>query len=758
MKNPITSLISRAMFSRSSAAAAAAAPADHDAAATSAAGTGTSGAHAGSTPAAAHPWSMLAATDKLAAALSRPSSPVPRASYAWSGAVPGSPTDSVLRARPGGAMSPTVPLPAALAGHDATCALVTRYTTAVLDQLPVPKLSPTACTCGKDAIDPVARLPLELVLQILAHLDAPALVRLAPCNSIYHRLANDHALWRQLYRTHPACHASKLAQRFVDPETLARLPIGAVAPRNGTPSYLHYHHYQYGFAANQQQQGATAAAAHPPHPFLVPQNAQWSLLSTSTSLPGALLADPPTVTAAHTRAGTLALPSPPSSPTAAACAAWAPAGGTADLDDASEPMDIDMASADGVGDVDEDEAFPLQSAQAKLDWKFLYRNRVRLERNWRTDRMPMTELKGHGDSVYCIQFDQQKIVSGSRDQTIKVWSLATGTILQEMRGHAGSVLCLQYDATGLLVTGSSDTTVMLWDLARGAKLHTLSGHTAGVLDVAFNQDVIVSCSKDCTIKVWSRPSDWRVGPVLKATLLGHRAAVNAIQLRGNTLVSASGDYLVKVWDVASGTHVRDLTGHARGIACVAFDGRIVVSGSNDKSIRVWDVQTGMLLATLEGHTDLVRTLALDSARGLIVSGSYDQSVRVWHVWSDDKDGPFGPRRHAGVPVRRDSTRTTQSPVSPVPPNEGLAVALGPNVPGVVTAASATGDATTAADQAAAATPKPSVHYFEMHNFAKVHSSWVFNVALSSTHLVSASQDQSIVVYDYTQGVDTAWIV
>ncbi|KNE59307.1 hypothetical protein AMAG_03612 [Allomyces macrogynus ATCC 38327] len=694
MKNPIPSLLSRVMFSRASAAAAAPS-ADQDAPATSTpAGTAaTAAARAGSTPAPALPWAVLA-TDKIAAALSRPSSPVPRptGNYAWSGAVPDSPTDSVLRTRPGGAMSPTVPLPSALAGHDATCALVTR-------------------------------------------------------------LANDHALWRQLYRTHPACHASKLAQRFVHPNTLARLPIGAVVPRHGSvQSYPHRHHYQLGFAHQQQQ--VTADAAHPPHPFLVPQNAQWSLLSASTSLPGALLADPPTVTAAHTRAGTLALPSPPSSPTAAACAAWAPADDGAALLAADDSMDIDT---DGVGDVDEDEVFPLQSAQAKLDWKFLYRNRVRLERNWRADRMPMTELKGHGDSVYCIQFDQQKIVSGSRDQTIKVWSLATGAILQELRGHAGSVLCLQYDATGLLVTGSSDTTVMLWDLARGARLHTLSGHTAGVLDVAFNQDVIVSCSKDCTIKVWSRPSDWRNGPVLKATLLGHRAAVNAIQLRGNTLVSASGDYLVKVWDVASGTHVRDLTGHARGIACVAFDGRIVVSGSNDKTIRVWDVHTGILLATLEGHTDLVRTLALDSARGLIVSGSYDQSVRVWHVWSDEKDGPFGPRRHTGVPVRRDSTRTTQSPGSPVPPTEGLAIALGPNAPGVVTAASATGDAATA-DQTAATAPKPSVHYFEMHNFAKVHSSWVFNVALSATHLVSASQDQSIVVYDFTQGVDTAWIV
>jgi len=34
---------------------------------------------------------------------------------------------------------------------------------------------------------------------------------------------------------------------------------------------------------------------------------------------------------------------------------------------------------------------------------------------------------GHSDAVYCLQFDDHKIISGSRDNTMKKWDLASST-------------------------------------------------------------------------------------------------------------------------------------------------------------------------------------------------------------------------------------------------------------------------------------------------------------------------------------------
>lgn len=64
----------------------------------------------------------------------------------------------------------------------------------------------------------------------------------------------------------------------------------------------------------------------------------------------------------------------------------------------------------------------------------------------------------HHLGVYCLQYDEKKIVSGLRDNTIKVWDLETKQCIKVLTGHTGSVLCLQYD-NRIIISGSSDSTV-----------------------------------------------------------------------------------------------------------------------------------------------------------------------------------------------------------------------------------------------------------------------------------------------------------
>lgn len=257
-----------------------------------------------------------------------------------------------------------------------------------------------------------------------------------------------------------------------------------------------------------------------------------------------------------------------------------------------------------------------------LDWKELCRNRKALEARW---KMPpsKTRLVGHTDSVYCIQFDNTKIVTGSRDRTIKFWDFHSLECTDTLHGHSQSVLCLQFNEK-MMVSGSSDNTIIVWDMETHQPISRLHGHTSGVLDVCFDDQYIISCSKDTTIKVW----DVRTMALIK-TMTGHRGPVNAVQLHQGQVVSASGDALVKLWDVASGVCIRDFIGHERGLACVQFDGKTIVSGSNDKTIRIWDVASGRCTNVLHGHENLVRTLHFDQNR--IVSGSYDYTVKVWDM-------------------------------------------------------------------------------------------------------------------------------
>ncbi|KAH7687867.1 F-box/WD repeat-containing protein 11 [Aphelenchoides avenae] len=252
-----------------------------------------------------------------------------------------------------------------------------------------------------------------------------------------------------------------------------------------------------------------------------------------------------------------------------------------------------------------------------------------IENNWRQgkhrlDRINCESVNSKG--VYCLQYDDEKIISGLRDNTIKVWKRNDLKCSQTLTGHTGSVLCLQYDEQ-IIASGSSDATVRIWDVKTGLQLNTLIHHCEAVLHLRFHNGMLVTCSKDRSIAVWDITSPKKID--LRRVLVGHRAAVNVVDFDNTFIVSASGDRTIKVWSADTLEFVRTLNGHKRGIACLQYRDGLIVSGSSDNSIRLWDIEIGTCLRVLEGHEELVRCIRFDSKR--IVSGAYDGKIKVWDL-------------------------------------------------------------------------------------------------------------------------------
>ncbi|KAK3711120.1 hypothetical protein LTR37_009907 [Vermiconidia calcicola] len=287
----------------------------------------------------------------------------------------------------------------------------------------------------------------------------------------------------------------------------------------------------------------------------------------------------------------------------------------------------------------------------KLSWPYMYKQRRRLETNWEKGQYKMFQLphpehpeEGHAECVYTIQHTARHLVSGSRDRTIRIWDLQTYRLKgQPLRGHAASVLCLQFDERpeqDIIVSGGSDSSVIVWKFSTGAIVKKLvNAHGESVLNLRFDDRYIVTCSKDKTIKIWSRHALARDSELIPHKVIadfadpitaprgglgreieafthlstigghgGHHAAVNAVMIHDNTIVSASGDRTVKAWDLITGELKRSYVGHTKGIACVQFDGRRVVSGSSDNTVRIFDAFEQAEVACLTGHSNLVRTV------------------------------------------------------------------------------------------------------------------------------------------------------
>ena len=74
-------------------------------------------------------------------------------------------------------------------------------------------------------------------------------------------------------------------------------------------------------------------------------------------------------------------------------------------------------------------------------------------------------LEGHSDSVRSIAYspDGTKIVSGSYDETIKIWDANTGKCLKTLEGHLSFVESVAFSPDGTkIISGSSDHTIKIW--------------------------------------------------------------------------------------------------------------------------------------------------------------------------------------------------------------------------------------------------------------------------------------------------------
>ena len=251
-------------------------------------------------------------------------------------------------------------------------------------------------------------------------------------------------------------------------------------------------------------------------------------------------------------------------------------------------------------------------------------------------------LTGHTRRVSSVAVspDGQYVVSGSWDNTVKVWRLSDGALVHRLAGHMGYVssVAVSPDAQ-YVVSGSADSTVKVWRLSDGALVCTLTGHTSWVESVAVSppspggtQDgqYVVSGSWDNTVKVW-RLADG----TLMHTLTEHTGWIESVAVSpdGQYVVSGSLDKTVKMWRLADGVLVRTLT-EDTGVRSVAVspDGQYVVSGSYEE-IKVWRLADGALVQTLTedtGYTGTVWSVAVSPDGQYVVSGTSD--AKVWRLF------------------------------------------------------------------------------------------------------------------------------
>jgi WD40 repeat protein len=333
-------------------------------------------------------------------------------------------------------------------------------------------------------------------------------------------------------------------------------------------------------------------------------------------------------------------------------------------------------------------------------------------------------LKGHSSSIKAASFsaDGKMIITGSHDQTARLWDAFTGKLLQELSGKSSQVKFAAFGKTDDEIIGVyADHCLRIWDSKKAAFKETVVRNTSPFTAYALSPDKkrIIAGSQDGSLIFWDYDKEKKPLTVKK-----HSGKVNSIEFNndGTRFISSSDDSTGIVWNTANGQLIHILKGHAGPLmhAAISYDGNKAITASFGMGAKLWNLHTGQLISNLGNPGGLCMQTSFSPDGKRIIIAAFD------NVLLFDSLGNFIAQTEKIQAVRISFAKFS-------PDGNYLIVVFKNNIPGLYAYA------------LNLATGIPVI--------LKGHKAQINNLAFSSDgkKLLTASEDKTIICWDYTTG-------
>ncbi|KAK9514015.1 hypothetical protein VZT92_027506 [Zoarces viviparus] len=173
--------------------------------------------------------------------------------------------------------------------------------------------------------------------------------------------------------------------------------------------------------------------------------------------------------------------------------------------------------------------------------------------------------------------------------------------LRRLEGHNDIVTCV-VAVDNLVVSGSRDTTVKVWHVPTATEQKNLGGHTGGVtclsapppeyckrlarsLSLSDNERFILSGSADCNVKIWALS----IGQCVKSIYTFNAVtALCFVPEEDGYIITGSDGGKVQAWSWHTFENCQSINAHQEAVTSIQAQGPMVFSGAAEGGVSVWE--------------------------------------------------------------------------------------------------------------------------------------------------------------------------
>ncbi|KAI4357364.1 hypothetical protein L6164_001317 [Bauhinia variegata] len=252
-------------------------------------------------------------------------------------------------------------------------------------------------------------------------------------------------------------------------------------------------------------------------------------------------------------------------------------------------------------------------------------------------------MKGHERPLTFLKYnrDGDLLFSCAKDHNPTVWFADNGERLGTYRGHNGAVWCCDVSRDSMrLITGSADQTAKLWNVETGQQLFTFNFDSpARSVDLSVGDklavittDPFMELTSAIHVKRIARDLSDQTGESV-LVIKGPQGRINrAIWGPLNkTIISSGEDAVVRIWDSEARKLLKESdkeAGHKKTVTSLSksADGSHFLTGSLDKSAKLWGTRTLTLIKTYVTERPVNAVTMSPLLDHVVIGGGQDASA------------------------------------------------------------------------------------------------------------------------------------